>query len=155
MVVPDATIQKAVQMVTNCFSDSSLTGNFTVGSDYVISGNLSPDLGMGMFGVRRMGSKAEMELFARQWRFESVGGDPVTGEIKQRVMAQSWWPLGVDNIFSYTGNTTWLAEQMPLVDLVLEWTASRYDPVDGLFYCTACFFWFVLFFSPFCFFCIT
>ena len=42
VVVPDPAISKALQMVTNCFSDSSLTGNFTVGSDYVISGNLSP-----------------------------------------------------------------------------------------------------------------
>jgi hypothetical protein len=43
----------AIAMVNNCFHDSALTGNFTVGSDYIISGNLSPDLGMGLFGVRR------------------------------------------------------------------------------------------------------
>ena len=37
------------------------------GSDYVISGNLSPDLGFGMFGVRRMGSKSQMALYTSQF----------------------------------------------------------------------------------------
>ena len=37
------------------------------GSDYVISGNLSPDLGFGMFGVRRMGSKSQMALYTTQF----------------------------------------------------------------------------------------
>jgi hypothetical protein len=126
----------AIAMVNNCFHDSSLTGNFTVGSDYIISGNLSPDLGMGLFGARRMGSKAQMDLYTTQWKFETVNGDPKTGEIHQRVMAQSWWPLGVDNIFSYSGNESYLAEQLPIVDMSLEWTASRYD-TDGLFLCHA------------------
>jgi hypothetical protein len=63
-----------------------------------------------------MGSEAQMALFTTQFNFEAVNGDPLTGEIHQRVMAQSWWPLGVDNIFSYSGNTTYLAEQLPIVD---------------------------------------
>lgn len=75
-----------------------------------------------MFGVRRMGSDEQMALYASQWRFETVGGDPVTGEIHQRVMAQSWWPLGVDNVFSYTGNVSWLGEQFPLVSFIIQCT---------------------------------
>ena len=54
-------------MVNSCFHNSQLTGNFTVGSDYVISGNLSPDLGFGIFGVRRMGSPAQMALYMSQF----------------------------------------------------------------------------------------
>ena len=183
----------AIEMANSCFHDSSLTGNFTVGSDYVsgddncpltlqparwfptqlfcrmlsikssrpgslqvISGNLSPDLGMGLFGVRRMGTNAQLALYQHQFYPNATGGqvDRTTpqqllppyplagrhagkscfrgvplrcarcfdqvhigadGEIqRQRVMAQTWWPLGVDNIFSFTGNLTYLREILPV-----------------------------------------
>ena len=58
-----------MRMCCDSQHDASLTGNFTVGSDYIISGNLSPDLGMGLFGARRMGSRAQMGVYERQWGF--------------------------------------------------------------------------------------
>ena len=103
-----------------------------MGSDYIISGNLSPDLGMGMFGVRRMGSADMMSLYTKQFDFGTVGGVS-TGEIKQRVMAQSWWPLGVDNAFSFSGDAAYLRSQLPIVDRSLEWVATKYNA--GLFQC--------------------
>ena len=126
-------LKQAIGMMGNCFHDSSLTGNFTVGSDYIISGNLSPDLGMGIFGVRRLGTPDMMKLFTEQWKFETIGGVS-SGEIRQRVMAQSWWPLGIDNAFSFSGDTEFLKAQLPIVDRSLEWSRSKYDK-DGLFLC--------------------
>ena len=67
------TMSEAIDMVNSCFHNSALTGNFTVGSDYIISGNLSPDLGFGMFGVRRMGTKAQMETYTRQFYPNGLG----------------------------------------------------------------------------------
>merc|ERR1740133_440020 len=87
--VHEATLSRALEMTASCFHDSSLTGNFTVGSDYIISGNLSPDLGMGLFGVRRMGSPSEMDLYTSQLKVCGGDLDVKTGEIHQRVMAQS------------------------------------------------------------------
>jgi hypothetical protein len=37
----------------------------------------------------------------------------------QRVMGQVNWPLGVDNIFSFTGDEYYLATQLRTVDLLL------------------------------------
>ena len=42
------------------------------------------------------------------------------------MQAQTFWPLGIDNAFSYSGNQTYLQEMLPLVDLSLEWCASKY-----------------------------
>ncbi len=53
---------------------------------------------------------------------------------RQRVQAQTFWPLGVDNAFSFSGNTTYLEAMLPLGDKSLEWCAARYDS-DGLFLC--------------------
>ena len=123
-------LSAAIDMVNSCFHNSALTGNFTVGSDYVISGNLSPDLGFGMFGVRRMGSRKQMELYTSQFDPSNPNGqislDPDGMVAHQRVQAQTFWPLGIDNAFSYSGNLTYLKEMLPLVDLSLEWCASRY-----------------------------
>ena len=54
--------------------------------------------------------------------------------LDQRVQAQTFWPLGVDNAFSYSGSVAYLKKMLPLVDLSLDWCASRYD-TDGLFLC--------------------
>eukprot|EP00040_Diaphanoeca_grandis_P011873 m.60817 g.60817 ORF g.60817 m.60817 type:complete len:681 (+) comp22887_c0_seq1:146-2188(+) len=136
----ETTLTQAISMVNDCFHNSALTGNFTVGSDYVISGNLSPDLGFGMFGVRRMGNDDQMKLFTKQF-WPNITGSQIllaaNGMVMgQRVQAQSFWPLGVDNAFSYSGDIDYLKQMLPMVDLSLEWCASRYD-TDGLFMCKA------------------
>lgn len=131
-------LSAAIEMVNSCFHNSALTGNFTVGSDYVISGNLSPDLGFGILGVRRMGSKHQMSLYTSQFDPSNPDGQIALGAdgmvLRQRVQAQTFWPLGIDQAFSHSGNLTYLEEMLPLVDRSLEWCASRYD-VDGLFHC--------------------
>ena len=140
--VPDSDgsskLSAAIEMVNSCFHNSALTGNFTVGSDYVISGNLSPDLGFGIFGVRRMGSKAQMALYTSQFDPSNPKGQVALDAngmvMRQRVQAQTFWPLGIDQSFSHSGNLTYLEKMLPLVDRSLEWCASRYDQ-DGLFHC--------------------
>jgi hypothetical protein len=141
ITVPDSggsKLSAAIDMVNSCFHNSALTGNFTVGSDYVISGNLSPDLGFGIFGVRRMGSKEQMALYTSQFDPSNPNGQialDADGMImRQRVQAQTFWPLGIDQAFSHSGNLTYLENMLPLVDRSLEWCASRYDE-DGLFHC--------------------
>ena len=115
-------LSAAIDMVNSCFHNSALTGNFTVGSDYVISGNLSPDLGFGIFGVRRMGSKAQMALYTSQFDPSNPKGqvalDPDGMVMRQRVQAQSFWPLGVDQSFSHSGNLTYL-EKMLIISIIL------------------------------------
>lgn len=141
ITVPDcggSKLSAAIDMVNSCFHNSALTGNFTVGSDYVISGNLSPDLGFGIFGVRRMGSKEQMALYTSQFDPSNPKGQVALDAdgmvMRQRVQAQTFWPLGVDQAFSHSGNLTYLEKMLPLVDRSLEWCASRYD-TDGLFHC--------------------
>jgi hypothetical protein len=141
ITVPDSggsKLSAAIEMVNSCFHNSALTGNFTVGSDYVISGNLSPDLGFGIFGVRRMGSKEQMALYTSQFDPSNPKGQVALDAdgmvMRQRVQAQTFWPLGIDQSFSHSGNLTYLKEMLPLVDRSLEWCATRYDQ-DGLFHC--------------------
>ena len=79
-----------------------------------------------------------MALFTSQFDPHNPNGQirlSPEGEVTgQRVQAQSFWPLGVDNSFSYSGNLSYLETMLPLVDKSLGWCATRYDS-DGLFLC--------------------
>lgn len=134
--VPDSTIQQGINMTTNCLRDSTLQGQFTVGSDYQTSNNISPDRGFGVFGVRRFGTPKQVEQYQSEWGYESaaVHGQP-DGSVRSRTMTLLFWPLGVDQFFSYSGNTSYLRVTLPQADLMLSWV-SKHTDVDGLFECS-------------------
>lgn len=128
--VPDDTLQGALNQAFACLHNSQQSGNFTVGAGYTISGNISPDLSFVLFGVRRTDRSDWMEQYARQWQWHAP--DTKSGEyIVGRVMGQVLWPLGVDTIFSFTGDVAYLEKALPLADLSLAFVNSRTD-ADGL-----------------------
>ena len=134
--VPDAIIQRGINMSTNCLRDSTLQGQFTVGSDYQTSNNISPDRGFGAFGVRRFGTPELVAQYQSEWGYDSaaVHGQP-DGSVRSRTMTLLLWPLGVDQFFSYNGNISYLKTALPQADLMLNWVANNSD-TDGLFQCS-------------------
>ena len=134
--VPDSIIQRGINMSTNCLRDSNLQGEFTVGSDYQTSNNISPDRGFGVFGVRRFGTPKQVAQYQSEWGYESaaVHGQP-DGSVRSRTMTLLFWPLGVDQFFSYSGNLSYLQMALPQADLMLSWVRNHSD-VDGLFECS-------------------
>ena len=134
--VPDSTIQRGINMSTNCLRDSRLQGEFTVGSDYQTSNNISPDRGFGVFGVRRFGTPEQVAQYQSEWGYESdaVHGQP-DGSVRSRTMTLLFWPLGVDHFFSYSGDRSYLQKALPQADLMLSWVANHSD-TDGLFECS-------------------
>lgn len=56
-------LSNAIQLAAKCLHNSQISGNFTVGSDYVISGNLSPDLAFGLLGTRRLAHGSYMKTW--------------------------------------------------------------------------------------------
>eukprot|EP00938_MAST-03A_sp_MAST-3A-sp1_P007129 g7129.t1 len=124
--VEDETIQSAVDQAFKCLHNSKQSGNFTVGAGYTISGNISPDLTFGLHGIRRTNIQSYVNQISKQWDWHSP--DVVSGKYNVgRVMGQINWPLGVDQIFSYTGNMTYLESRLPLVDKSLSYVNDRTD----------------------------
>ena len=124
--VPDATLQTAVDQAFACLHNSKQSGNFTVGAGYTISGNISPDLTFGLHGIRRTGHESYVSQIAKQWEWHAP--DKVTGEYTAgRVMGQIYWPLGVDNIFSFSGDIDYLKAHLPLVDASLRFVNEHSD----------------------------
>ena len=71
--------------------NSQISGNFTVGSDYVISGNLSPDLAFGLLGTRRLAHAGYMQpvlrlVLARAAHVRECAAKQ-TGAMKQVILA--------------------------------------------------------------------
>jgi hypothetical protein len=118
-----------LDLAAQCLFNSQLGGNFTVGSDYDISGNMSPDMMWGAFGARRAGVPAFADTMRAQW--ERFGGlfDPATGRLtsQERFMAQVLFPLGVDELFSFSGNVSWLRAWLPVADASFSYLASISD----------------------------
>jgi hypothetical protein len=73
--VPDPVVQRGINMSTNCLRDSALQGNFTVGSDYQTSTNISPDRGFGAIGVRRFGTPELVAQYQREWGYDNAAVD--------------------------------------------------------------------------------
>ena len=123
----------AARLAGNCLHNSQISGNFTVGSDYVISGNLSPDLAFGLLGTRRLAHSSYMRTWEATWleNRNLMGPDGRIGYF-QRVMAHTLWPLGVDALFSFSGNVSYLEENLPFVDKALAYLATMSDPSDSL-----------------------
>ena len=121
-------LARLLGLAAQCLFNSQLGGNFTVGSDYDISGNMSPDMMWGAFGVRRAGVPAFAETMRAQW--EDFGGlFDATGRLgsQERFMAQVLFPLGVDELFSFSGNATWLRRWLPVADASFAYLASISD----------------------------
>ena len=63
----EVNLSAAAALAGNCLHNSQISGNFTVGSDYVISGNLSPDLAFGLLGTRRLAHASYMRTWEATW----------------------------------------------------------------------------------------
>jgi len=127
MHVPDTKIQTALDIAAKCLHNSQLGGQFTVSDGYTISGNIVPDLSFGLLGVRRLAHPQYLALLRNHW--EQVGSTiDVEGRItSQRVMSQVFFPLGIDEIFSFSGDRNFLARYLPLADRCLSYLAQRAD----------------------------
>lgn len=124
--VPEPTLQKALDQAFKCLHNSKQSGNFTVGAGYTISGNISPDLTFGLHGIRRTGHPSYVEQMSRQWQWHEP--DPATGKYTAgRVMGQINWPLGVDQIFSFTGDLEYMSHQLPTMDASLAYVERHTD----------------------------
>jgi len=123
--VPDPLIQGALEQAFKCLHNSRQSGNFTVGAGYTISGNISPDLTFGLHGIRRTAHDSYVEQISKQWEWHTpdASGKYTAG----RVMGQIYWPLGVDNIFSYTGDTEYLKRLLPRVDASIAFVHDHSD----------------------------
>lgn len=120
IMVPDGTVQAALNLAFNCLHNSQLSGQFTVSSGYTISGNINPDLTFGLHGIRRTGHAQYLETITQQWdayrKQRLVTEGPRRGKIQDRVLAQIYWPLGVDQIFSASGDVDYLRRRLPEID---------------------------------------
>ncbi len=128
--IADPTVQGALDTVSSCLHNASLSGVFTVSDGYTLSGNIVPDLSFGLFGVRRLAHPEYMDMFRRYWRKIGSQFSP-EGKTSQRVMAQVLFPLGVDEIYSYTGDSAFLEDMLPVVDRSFDYLKARADQ-DGL-----------------------
>jgi hypothetical protein len=125
--VPDKTIQSGIETVTACFHNVTMGDKILVSDGYSISGNIVPDITFGLFGARRLGHPRYMQLVKNHWKMftELVKDD---GKItNHRVMSHVLFPIGVDEIFSFTGEFEFLSEFLPLADRVLEYVIKRGD----------------------------
>jgi hypothetical protein len=124
--VSDPTIQAGIDTVAECLHNAQLSGMFTVGDGYTISGNIVPDLSFGLFGVRRLAQLKYLNIMKRYW--ELLGSQfSAEGQTSQRVMEQVLFPLGVDEIFSYDGDLDFLARELPIADLSFDYVRKRAD----------------------------
>jgi hypothetical protein len=99
-----------------------------VSDGYTLSDNIVPDLSFGLFGVRRLAHPEYIDMYKRFWRriaqnnFTKEGG-----AVDIRVMAHLLFPLGVDEIFSFTGDWEFLEEQLEVVDRSFDFVRKRED----------------------------
>lgn len=124
--VPDPVIQQAIETAANCLHDSSLSGQFTVSDGYTISGNIVPDLSFGLFGVRRLAHPEYIKMLEAQWASVGDGFTP-EGRAPQRVMSQVFFPLGVDEIYSFAGDRAFLEKYLPVADRSFDFMSQRAD----------------------------
>jgi hypothetical protein len=130
MHVSDPTVQAALETVAGCLHNTSLNGRFTPGDGYTLSENIVPDLSFGLFGVRRLAYPEYMEKFQRFWEKVGAGFGP-DGKAEQRVMSHVLFPLGVDEVYSFTGDQTFLDRMLPIADRSFDYLKQRADP-NGL-----------------------
>ncbi len=125
--VSDDIIQAGIETAIRCLHNSALTGRFVVSDGYTISGNIVPDLSFGLFGVRRLGHPEYVALMQNKW--ESLAGEIILeGRVtSQRVMAQVFFALGVDELFSFSGDKAFLEKFLPLADRTLQFVAKKAD----------------------------
>lgn len=129
--VSDPVIQAGIETAAACLHNASLNGRFEVSDGYSISGNIVPDLSFGLFGVRRVGHPEYMAMFQAYWKRLGTQFSNEGRLASQRVMGQVFFPLGVDEIFGFTGDQAFLREQLPLADRSLDYLAGKADG-DGL-----------------------
>lgn len=125
--ISDSKFQTAINIATNSIHNSSIQGWFVVSDGYTISGNIVPDLSFGLFGVRRLGHLYYMDLMKAKWNRLASELTPEGKLTSQRVMGQVFFVIGVDEIFSFTGDQAFLKQFLPLADLSLEYIASKAD----------------------------
>lgn len=125
--VDDPLLQAALTQAFDCLHNSQQSGNFTVGAGYTISDNMSPDLMFGLHGLRRTGIRQYVETMQRQWEWHAPRMPSGEYYLDGRVMGQIYWPLGVDNLFSFTGDVAYLKRLLPVVDASLEFVHQHTD----------------------------
>ncbi len=128
--VEEPLVQAAVDTVADCLHNASINGVFVDSDGYSDSSNIVPDLSFGLYGVRRQGQRKYLEILRRQWEELGASAD-AEGKLPQRVMSQVLFPIGVDEIFSFTGDRAFLARMLPVADRALEYVNERADR-DGL-----------------------
>ena len=128
--VSEPLVQAAVDTVADCLHNASINGIFVDSDGYSDSSNIVPDLSFGLYGVRRQGQPRYLEILRKQWEELGSSAD-AEGKLPQRVMSQVLFPIGVDEIFSFTGDQAFLAKLLPVADRALEYVNTRADR-DGL-----------------------
>eukprot|EP01052_Picozoa_sp_SAG31_P007546 SAG31_NODE_360_length_17025_cov_5.362460_9_plen_87_part_00 len=77
-----------------------------------------------------------MAQYQSEWGYESAAvHGQLDGSVRSRTMTLLFWPLGVDQFFSYSGNISYLQMALPQADLMLSWVSNNSD-TDGLFECS-------------------
>ena len=124
--VSDPKVQTAIDVVAECLHNGSLNGIFVDSDGYTDSSNIVPDLSFGLYGVRRQAQQRYIDIMRKQWEDLGASAD-AEGRLPQRVMSQILFPIGVDEIFSFTGDRTFLAKTMPMADRTLDYVNKRAD----------------------------
>jgi hypothetical protein len=124
--VSDPEIQSAIDVTAECLHNASINGIFVDSDGYTDSSNIVPDLSFGLYGIRRQGQAKYLDLIRKQW--EALGlSATADGKLPQRVMSQILFPIGVDEIFSFTGDKQFLAKMLPIADRTLDYVNQRAD----------------------------
>lgn len=129
--VPDKAIQQSIDIAGNCLHNSQLSGQFKVSSGYITSGNIVPDLAFGLFGVRRLDNPDYINTMCKYWKLTAAEMNQEGCITSQRVMSQLFFPLGVDEIFSFTGDLDYLAENLPLAEKAIHYV-TKHEDSNGL-----------------------
>lgn len=124
--VSSPAIQKGMDVVSSCLHNAQLGGEFVVGDGYTLSGNIVPDLAFGLFGARRLAHPAYVKAFSEYWDKMASKFSP-EGQAPGRVMSQILIPLGIDEIFSFTGDWKYLDHYLPLIDQSFDYTLKHAD----------------------------
>ena len=122
--VSDPKIRAAVDVVAECMHNGSLNGIFVDSDGYTDSSNIVPDISFGLYGVRRQGQAKYVDIMRKQWEELGASAD-AKGRLPQRVMSQILFPIGVDEIFSFTGDRAFLAKTLPMADRTLDYVNKR------------------------------